>query len=108
MVEIRPNSRRHRCNALDAGSSLVDQRDRGLCDRARVDGRLQIAVQICVGVQFWGVWRQVEQLDGLGVLGNSLTDALGAMHAEIFDDEEDFAAGILDKVLQKHDEGSCA
>lgn len=104
MLEIRLHPIRHRCNALHAGARFFKQCGGRLRDWTGTNRRLQVAVEIFVGIELRCVRRKLEQLDLLGVLRHPLGHSLGAMHAKVVDHQEHLALCILDQILQKKNE----
>ena len=88
MAEIRPHTIRHRSDAFHARTRLLEKCGGGPGNRPGAYRRFQIPVQILVGVEFRRIRRQVKQLDLLGVFGSPLADTVGAVHAQIVDDQE--------------------
>ncbi|CAH1748061.1 protein of unknown function [Thauera humireducens] len=104
MAEIRPHTIRHRSDAFHARTRLLEKCGGGPGNRPGAYRRFQIPVQILVGVEFRRVRRQVKELDLLGVFGSPLADTVGAVHAQVVDDQEHLTPRILNQVFQEHDE----
>ena len=104
MAEISPHSIRHRCNAFHAHARLLKKCGGSRGNRPGAYRRLQIPVQVLIGIEFGCIRREVEQLDLIGVLRDPLAHAVGTMHAQVVDDQEHLALGVLNQILQEDDE----
>ena len=104
MAEIRPHPIRHRGNTLHARARLLEKRCGGLGNRTGTYRRLQIPVQVLVGVELRRVRRQVKQFDLLDVFRHPLADTVRTVYAQVVDNQENLALGVLDQILQEDDE----
>jgi hypothetical protein len=72
--------------------------------RLQAQGRLEVVVQVLVGVGFRGIGRQVEQFDLVLEGFRPVPDNFGVMNPQVVDDQEDLGRCILKQMRQKLDE----
>lgn len=69
--------------------------------------RLEIVVEIFVGVEVRGIRRQVKQLDLVGVLIYPFAHEMAVMHSEVIQDQINLAIAIADQALEETDQTLC-
>ncbi len=69
-----------------------------------MDQGLQVAVQVLVGVEYWGIGWQEEDLDVFCVLVQPVPDLVAVMYSQVVQNQKYLAPSLSNQTCQKPDQ----